>query len=161
MKKLTFLLLFSYLMTFSMVFSQEENMAFKSNLPNEASEMKLLLHTEFFNSNAYRFYDDPKTISEINLYSILKTVPQNKLIVRDAIAWRIVSLATSGFVGGCFGLMLAKHHTGTLTEEGKIFFSSGILTGGIACILSDTLFRYKFDKAIDNYNLYVMGIPIK
>ncbi len=159
MKRIICMLSF-LLVLMSLGFSQEVNTAFENTLLNEALDIKILLHTGI-NPYTYRFYDDTQKISEINLYSILKTVPQNKGIIQNAITWRIVSIITSGLVGGFSGVMLVKHHTGSLTREGTIFFSSGIVTCGITSILSGSLFRCNLDKAVDNYNLSVMGIPIK
>jgi len=108
-----------------------------------------------FGAGEYSFSDGSR-ISYRELKQNLSLIPENKKIIRRADAWNIACysffVASMGFV--IYGLIDGNERTATNMG----FLGFGMLASGLG---SQQLFNLELNKAINNYNLTVMGVPVR
>ena len=131
-------------------------------LPSD-TEGQIIVNKGTWLPNGYELADGQE-LSNKQLNQLLLEVPQNEAIVRnsrimDGVKWTMVGLLLASYItnatyqigGGDFphtdAVLTATYWTGFVTVFGSI------LTGNMTTSLRQ--------KAVDNYNLYIQGIPVK
>jgi hypothetical protein len=151
-----FLVLICLLCSISVVFAQTIEPDGDAFIP------KLMIHNEnYFSFYDYHLYDGtPLKYSEVR--SLLRTVPENEKLMKQELSIRIFnySFAAIAFASLITGTVYYGHNE---WENSEIVINVALITG--ICGFLGELFTYqmwedKFERAVNNYNLKIMGIPI-
>lgn len=124
---------------------------------------KLIIHN---NSSiiGYKFYSAEginEAIKQRELYKILRSIPENEKVIKKARGWEIAGFVSLGLLGFSSGVLVTQSLKNSTDESITRLSSAGILTGILCSCASFTVHLGSISNAVDNYNLYVMGIPIK
>ncbi len=124
---------------------------------------KLLVHNDstFMQYKFYSEENNEKVIKQRELYKILRTAPGNEKTIKVARRWEIANFVSLGLLGFSTGIFIAQKTTGSNNEDIVELSSAGVLTGILCSCATFTVHLGAMSNAVDNYNLYVMGIPIK
>lgn len=154
MKK--FLMLICLLCSVSMVFAQTVE-------PDENTVIPpFIIHNEhYFSFYDYHLYDGT-LLKMREVRSLLRTVPENETLMKQELGIRIAnySFAAIAFASLITGTVYYNHDE---WENSKTVTNIALITG--LCGFLGELFAYqmwedKFERAVNNYNLHIMGIPI-
>jgi hypothetical protein len=122
---------------------------------------QLIIHNE----NYFSFYDyhlyDGTFLKYSNVRSLLKTVPENEKLMKQELGIRTFNYSFAA-------ITLASLITGTVYYNNELANSETIISAALItglCGFLGELFTYqmwedKFERAVNNYNLRIMGIPI-
>jgi hypothetical protein len=123
---------------------------------------KLIIHNEnYFSSYDYHLYDGT-SLKYSEVRSLLRTVPENEKLMKQELGIRIfnysfAAIAVASLITG------TVYHYNTGWENSETVINIALITG--LCGFLGELFTYqmwedKFERAVNNYNLKIMGIPI-
>lgn len=146
------LILFLFLIISSLGFSEEV-----------LSKGDYLIHTDsFMNLSIYETVDGNK-LSMKELCNVISMVPDNKQIMRKEKFWRSAGSTLIGISVAALGMYVST----SLSENqdyNKIVEPASLITFGcslLGAMVAGNISCSKRLKAVDNFNLYVMGIPIR
>jgi hypothetical protein len=111
--------------------------------------------------NQYQLLDGT-LLNHKRVRSIISTVPENEKLLREQRAWIITNNISGILCIGSFTAWMWVWNNDILPNAeimAPVFLSSGIVTAALM-IISDDVWKHKFRRAINNYNLYIQGIPI-
>lgn len=113
---------------------------------------KVIVHQEgFLNFDKFEFFDGTK-IKRSDLNDVLCTAPENERLVKKASFWNGVGIAGSiAFIGGLAGACLIEN------DYAALACSAVSLAGAVSIVLSFRGIYYQ-TRAVDNYNLYALGL---
>lgn len=113
---------------------------------------KVIVHQEgFLNFDKFEFLDGTK-IKRSDLNDVLRTAPENERFVKKASFWNGVGIAGSiAFIGGLAGACLIEN------DYAALACSAVSLAGAVSIVFSFRGIYYKA-RAVDNYNLYALGL---
>ena len=105
---------------------------------------------------------DGTSLKYRDLRARLLTVPENGAVLRRADGWRIATWATLAVMAGATvtGLVYTANPDWPHAKEMAVAFEAAGLSLSLAEMLFWNLSQNTMDKAVDNYNLSVMGIPV-
>ncbi|MDR0409315.1 MAG: hypothetical protein LBH18_02830 [Spirochaetaceae bacterium] len=154
MKK--FVILFCSLCSVSAVFAQ----TIEPEGATSASE--LIIHNEnYFSIYDYHLYDGTP-LKYGKLRSMLKSVPENEKLMKAELGIRIANYSFAAIAAASL-ITGAVYYNNTEWENSDTIINAAIITGLFSFL--GELFTYqawedKFERAVGNYNLKIMGIPI-
>lgn len=123
---------------------------------------QFIIHNEhYFSFYDYHLYDGT-LLKYREVRSLLRTVPENEKLMKQELGIRIVnySFATILVASWITHTVYSYHDE---WENSKTVMNIALITG--LCGFLGELFTYqmwedKFERAVNNYNLKIMGIPI-
>jgi hypothetical protein len=130
------------------------------NSPPEQDSSQLVLRID----NWFSFYDyqlfDGTALKRKDVNALIKTVPENTGLLRQKTGLFIanVSFATLAFSGLMAAFLYPRD-----SPNANIVFRAGMLIGFFSLTVEGITYQWGEDvlqRAVDNYNLSVMGIPI-
>lgn len=142
------------------IYSEEEE--FKKNLIIEESDYSMLL---VYNNSGFldylHFYGDESRSDPEEITIALLQCPQNKEYLAKSVFWSTASYMTIGLSAVLGGVSVYAIETETYNSD---TVSAIALPGVLAGILGSYIFmgiaRENNIKAVNNYNLYILGIPV-
>jgi len=163
MRKLTFFSLFLYFVVGSAFLYSEEAIENDNEQP-QSSILPSGSAIIFSNGAGYLrpyYCSDGSTISYRELKENLSLIPVNEKFVRRADAWNIVNWISLGTaVGLAGGAMYFVNTDGGRSERAYTLANSAVGTA-LFGLSAQIMVRDNLDKAINNYNLTVMGVPVR
>ena len=160
MKKLIFILF--TILSFNL-YAQEANentdLTFSANALSATSAPQLILHSGgFFDVYSFKLLDGTK-LSNGELNKMLKTVPENKSLLTKKNVWAGLDYI---FLAGFCGSIGASLYAANKGWENMTYYSAaGSFSCFVFAVMSGMISQSYRSAAVDNYNLRVMGIPIK
>lgn len=111
----------------------------------------------------YEFLDGQEVRSSSQLNEILLQIPQNERIVRCANVWSGVTIGLASLAAASLATSTVFTIGDTLPHAGTIStaFSITAILSGLGGLFSSSVLEGERQKAVDNYNLYIQGIPVK
>jgi hypothetical protein len=105
---------------------------------------------------------DGTSLKYRDLRARLLTVPEKNAVLRRADGWRIASWATLAVMSGLAvtGIVYTANPDWANAKEMAMAFDAASLSLWLAEALFWNLSQNTMDKAVDNYNLSIMGVPI-
>lgn len=160
MKKIIFIL-FAILSFRLFAEETEENAALavsETELSESPQPQLILHHNGFFDLYTFNLLDGTK-LSNGELNKLLKTVPENKPLLTKANIFTGIDYVL--FAGLCASVAINAYASNK--EWDDMFYYSAV--AGMGCyvfaVCSSMLAHSYKSCAVDNYNLRVMGIPLK
>lgn len=151
--------LFAVLAVFTCAFA-DENLTF-SNV-NFSAEKDIIVHTDnFFDKYAYQTVDGTK-LSNKELLSRISLVDENEKLLKEEKAWRVTSYVLYGLSIAAVGVNVSTLFVDN-ADYNRIAGNASVWTFAVSCsgaIFSSLFANSKLNKAVDNFNIRVMGIPI-
>ncbi len=129
----------------------------------EGTPLPLMRRGMFDGGGAYEFLGGQPVRSDAQLNELLLQVPQNEGLVRSAKVWNGVTI-------GLATLAVASLATSTVFIIGDTLphadiintaFSATAILSGLGGMFSASVLEGERQKAVDNYNLYIQGIPVR
>ncbi len=160
MKKI-FLILFSIL-SFSL-YAQKTDENISSSFSTESSDSsslpQLIIHNGgFFDVYSFKLLDGTK-LSDKNLNEILRSVPENKSLLKKKAACMGFGYA---FIAGFLASVTVNIYAANKGWANMTYYSAVAGTGCFAYAVLTGMSAHSYrSAAVDNYNLSVMGIQIK
>jgi hypothetical protein len=131
----------------------------------EAQEMpasKLIMKTTRFAAHPFQLFDGtPLDYNDVHTLTV--EAPGNERIIKQAKPWRTASIIMLGAsLASCFFQVYTLVFPDTLENPrfyGKMAaWTTFSLFGG--SVLAGMTYHDKIQKAVNNYNLYIMGMPV-
>lgn len=158
MKKIIFMLSLLVAVSFSAMAQTFNIESFK----NDSS--KTVVHTGgFLNLTDYQFADGEK-IPFKTLNEMLQAVPENESLMKKEKGFRIADYTLLGVAAVSAGVNLVYDIWGdswAASEQVKSISAYTCLASLFGSILCGEISLGSRLKAVDNYNLYVLGVPLK
>ncbi len=158
MRKMTFFVILLIQATY--IFSQNYEQA-ENNSALDYSNI-LVQQSSFFNLTEFETVYGEK-LSNKELLSRLKLVPENSDLLKKERLFRVldysfIGLSFMGWTATTFGSQINNGKQGELIEDiGSIMMVSSLCFA----LLSGNIAVSKRQRAVDNYNLYILGLPIR
>jgi len=171
MRKLAIVLLFllaGTVLLYSEEYAEEEAVSNDSEQPVSSvvpSGSQLILYNAFYsvlNPKAFSFADG-SALSYSRLKENLALVPENAKFIRGADIWNVLNYVSIGAAVACAA---AGAVYGVIDYDSRPSARvTGIYVGGIGAGLfsagTSWMIVLNLDKAVHNYNLSVMGLPVR
>ncbi|MDR0628684.1 MAG: hypothetical protein LBG24_03420 [Treponema sp.] len=154
MKKVIISFLMFFIFPNSILFSQDAN---------ERPVQKLIMKTTWFTSHPFQLFDGTP-LEYKDIYTLTSEVPGNVRLVNQAKPWRGISIVMIGIsLVSCFFQVYTVAFPNTLDNPsfyGNMAAWTTFSTFG-GGLLAGMVYHDKLQKAINNYNLHIIGIPVK
>jgi hypothetical protein len=149
------------------VFAEDVSEAFGGKKPpplGVAERLPIVVHQNsmmFFPFN-YQFLDGTPLVDDAKLRQILRTVPENEKPLRQEKGWR-----TAAYIFGALCIATTAAHSAYLLSDYPnrdammLAFYLGEVAGLGLTFWTGMTANNKMARAVDNYNLSIMGIPIR
>jgi hypothetical protein len=143
------------------LFISQNSILFAQEAHEPAS--KLIMKTTGFAEHPFQLFEGTP-LDYNDIHALTLEVPGNDRIIKQAKPWRTISIIMMGAsVVSCFFQVYTLVFSDTL--ENPYFYErpAGWATfsalGGSA--LAGMIYHDKIQRAVNNYNLYIMGMPVK
>jgi hypothetical protein len=148
----------------NVLFSQEYNTSNQGDDSLEHASLsdstvpRTIIRSNPFSLHRYKLSDNsPLRKREIRF--LLNTVPTNSSLLKQEKGFRIASLSFLGVWGlACLGYSFSEKSPNPNIIQN---ISVGVQVGSVlGYVITDNMSSYKFNQAISNYNLSIMGVPL-
>jgi hypothetical protein len=128
----------------------------------ETPASKLIMKTPAYAKHPFQLFDGTP-LGYNDIHTLTLEVPGNDKIIKQAKPWRTVSIIMMGASGvSCFFQLYTLVFRNTFDDPifyGRMAYMTTFLAlGGSA--LAGMIYHDKIQKAVYNYNLYIMGMPV-
>jgi hypothetical protein len=153
MKKIMLCCLALFIFQSSILFAQEDH--------DEGSAAKLIMKTTGFTPYPFRLFDGTP-LDYKDIYTLTSDAPGNSSLIKDAKPWRVVSIIMAGAsLASCLFQVYDLAFPETF-ENLRFRNMAGLTTFSLfaGSIGAGMIYQDKLQKSVNNYNLYIMGIPV-
>jgi hypothetical protein len=134
----------------------------QGNNPQASAQSKLLVSQKYNFAGNYQFLDGTTITKRKQLFDILSTVPENKALLKEEKVWHAMTCTGAAVTAaGWFGTVWYIWRPDEPNRETILQASVFTFVGGMAVTFFSAAIRdSKKHRAVDNYNLTIMGVPI-
>lgn len=154
MKKVAVVFLLFFL-SFVPVFSQEQNME-EETMPN------IVMRTIGFTPYPFQLADNTP-LDYKSVLNLVSVIPKNNAFIKQAKIWRVVSIAIAGLSLASCGFQVYALASEDASDISRLYRDMGgfiTLTLFMGSAAAGSQFHDRLQRAVNNYNLSLLGIPI-
>lgn len=137
--------------------AQSGEITFNVNSENSTVPQLVIHRGGLFDLNQYKLLDGTK-LSSVELNKMLKTIPENESLLRKKNFWMGADFV---FCAGAVASLAMNMYANNKGWENATYYSAVSCFSCLAFAACSGLFAHSYKaRAVDNYNLSVMGIPL-